>query len=68
LDRYYEITRASLSSVWPAVKTVADALLQREELDRDELEEFLFSVDVFTPVLRVQQENWLPLAASCGRL
>ena len=30
--RFYEITRESLSSVWPAVKAVAEALLEHEEL------------------------------------
>src|ERR1700722_9688289 len=37
IERLYEVARESLRAVWPSVKAVAEALLEREELDRASL-------------------------------
>jgi len=59
LERMYEIARESLSTVWPAVEMLADALLEREELDGDAIEALLGEFDVFMPVLTVQRAHGL---------
>lgn len=59
VDRFYEIARESLSAVWPAVGAMANALLEREELDREDVEKVLEPFELFPSVLRVQQAHGL---------
>jgi hypothetical protein len=54
VERFYEATRESLSAVWPAVDQVAQALCEREELDRDALDELLADSELFMPILAVE--------------
>lgn len=59
VDRFYEIARESLSAVWPAVEATANALLEHEELDREDVERVLEPFALLAPVLRVQQAHGL---------
>jgi hypothetical protein len=59
VDRFYEITKASVAAAWPAVKALADALLQQEELERDGVEEALGEADIYGPVFAVQEAHGL---------
>lgn len=61
VNRFYEIARESLSAVWPAVKAIARALLEREELDREDVEKVLEPFPLFPSILRVQQAHGLLL-------
>lgn len=63
VDRFYEITRESLSAVWSSVKHLAAALLEREELDREAVDAVIGDVDVFTPVITVQRRHGLLLGS-----
>lgn len=54
VERHYDAARASLASIWPAVERVAQALLQRSELGREELFDALGRLDIYGPVLAVQ--------------
>jgi len=54
IERFYGATRESLSAVWPAVERVAQALCEREELDRDALDELLADSELFMPIFAVQ--------------
>jgi hypothetical protein len=55
LMRFYAITRDSLRATWPAVVSVADALLTQQTLDRDSLFEALDAHDIYHEVLAVQK-------------
>jgi ATP-dependent Zn protease len=59
IERFYEIARQSLSTVWPPVRAVAEALLAQEELDRDGLDEAIGEVDILLPVLAGQRAHGL---------
>jgi hypothetical protein len=59
VDRFYEITRESVSAVWPAVKAVAGALLVHEELDREALDEVMGDAAIYLPVFTVQRAHGL---------
>ena len=59
IERLYEIARASLSAVWPAVEVLVNALLKHEELDREAIDEVLGGLEVFRPVLAVQRSYGL---------
>jgi hypothetical protein len=59
VDRFYEITRKSVSVVWPSVKALAGALLEHEELDGDGLDEALDEADIYAPVFAVQRTHGL---------
>lgn len=59
IDRFYDITRESLTAVWSAVVVLAKALLEHDELDRHALEETLGNLDLFTPVVTVQRRHGL---------
>lgn len=63
VDRFYEIARESLSAVWPAVKAMVIALLEHEELEREDVEKVLEPLELFAPVLRVQQAHGLLLGS-----
>jgi hypothetical protein len=57
--------------VWPAVEKVAMAVLERDELDRDALEELLADSELFMPIFAVQHaygfmQPRAPLAGSAG--
>jgi ATP-dependent Zn protease len=54
VDRLYELARKSLSAVWPAVTSVAEALLVHEEIDRDGIERAIGDKDIYTPVIAIQ--------------
>ena len=56
-DRFYEIARESVSTVWPAVHALARALLKQEELDRDGVQAVLADFDLFMRVLVVQRKH-----------
>lgn len=66
VDRFYEIARGSLSAVWAAVTAMASALLEREELDREDVEKVLEPFALFPSVLRVQQAHGLMLTGRGG--
>jgi len=55
LMRFYAITRDSLRATWPAVVSVADALLIQRTLDRDALFEALDAHDIYHAVIGVQK-------------
>jgi hypothetical protein len=63
VDRLYEVARESLGTVWPAVKAVAKALLKHEELDRDAFDEAIGALDIYAPVVRIQQAHGLVSAS-----
>jgi hypothetical protein len=64
VDRFYEISRLSLAAVWPTVSALAAALLVREELDRDGIDEAIGGVDIYRPVFAVQRAHGLLLVAA----
>jgi hypothetical protein len=64
VERLYEIARESLGGRVAAVKAIAKALLEHEELDRDGFDEAVGGLDLFTPVVRIQQAHGLIPAAS----
>jgi hypothetical protein len=55
VGRLYEVALASLVAVWPCVRSVAEALLVREELDGSGLGEAIGDTDIRTPALAVQR-------------
>lgn len=57
--RHYSAALASLSSIWPAVERVAEALLSRTQLDREQLFETIGGFDIYAPVLAVQRAQGL---------
>lgn len=59
VTRFYEISRESIISVWPAVRGVAKVLLKHGELDRDGFFEAIGSFDIYKPVRAVQQAHGL---------
>jgi hypothetical protein len=59
VERFYDIARESLATVWPAVRGVAKALLAHEELDREGLNVALDGVDIYSPVFAVQRARGL---------
>jgi hypothetical protein len=60
LDRFYDITRTSLAAIWPTVKTLAEALLVRGELDRDDIDAVIGDANLHGPVVAVQRAKGLP--------
>lgn len=60
VDRLYEIARESIVAVWPAVKAIAEALLAREELDRQGIEALLGGHALSNPVLAIQRAHRVP--------
>lgn len=52
--------------MWPAVKALANALLEHEELDRGGVEKVLEPFALFTSVLAVQQAHCLLLGPEKG--
>jgi cell division protease FtsH len=68
IDRFYDATRESLSAVWPSVERVAMALLEREELDRDALDELLAESELFMPIFAIQNAyGFMQLRAPLAR-
>jgi hypothetical protein len=63
VERFYEVAKRSLAAVWPAVKALAKALLEHEELDREGVEKALGPFDLFTSVLAVQRAHGLLLGS-----
>jgi ATP-dependent Zn protease len=61
LERLYEAARLSLSAVWRAVDGVASVLLAKEVLDRDDIDEAIGDVDIYSPVVAVQRAHGLLL-------
>jgi hypothetical protein len=59
VDRLYEVARESLTAVWPSVKALVEALLAREEVDRDGIDEAIGDADIYAPVFAVQQAHGL---------
>jgi hypothetical protein len=59
VDRFYKAARASIAAVWPAVSSVASALLEYEELNREQLFKAMSGVELYTPVLVVQEAHGL---------
>ena len=59
VDRFYEITRESVSVVWPSVKALARALLEHEELDCEGFDEVIGDADIYLPVFAVQRTHGL---------
>lgn len=74
LDVFYEITRESLSAIWPAVQAVADALLAEEQLEGERLNAVFPPMDIYRPVFAIQRVHGLlpppgarDDATGCGR-
>jgi hypothetical protein len=61
IERLYAAARESLAAVWHAVRAVAEALLKHDELDQDGVFEAIRGIDVFRPVLAVQEAHGLRL-------
>ncbi len=59
VDRLYEVARESLAMVWPSVKALVEVLLEREEVDRDAIDEAIGDADIYAPVFAVQQAHGL---------
>ena len=59
VDRFFEITRASVAAVWPSVKALAKALLVHDEFDREGLDEVIGDADIYLPVFAVQRAHGL---------
>jgi hypothetical protein len=57
VNRFYDVTRQSLGSVWPAVQSVAKALLTHEELDTDGVFDAMRGINIYGAVLLVQEAN-----------
>jgi hypothetical protein len=57
VERFYEISRASLNAVWTSVEAVARALLKHRELDRDGLFKAISVRDIYAPVFAVQRAH-----------
>lgn len=57
IERFYELSRSSLASVWPAVDALAKMLLLDEELERETLVEALARYDLLGPVGEVQRAH-----------
>ena len=57
VDRFYEIARASVSTVWSSVQALAKALLVHEELDREGIDEAIGEADIYLPVFAVQRAH-----------
>ncbi len=68
VDRFYEMARASVNAVWPAVKALADALLLHEKLDREGFDRVIGDDDICTPVFAVQRAHGLLPGAPPGAL
>src|SRR5258706_541076 len=60
VDRLYDIARASLGAVWPAVTRLAKALLENETLNTTDIQVAIGDIDIRRPVLLVQRahETW----------
>jgi hypothetical protein len=70
VERLYGLARESLRAVWPSVKAVAEALLEREELDAAGLDAAIGEADIYMRVFTVQQAHGLlpaPLRHPAGR-
>lgn len=59
VTQFYNISRESIISVWPAVQAVAKVLLKHGELDRDGFSEAIGSFDIYKPVRAVQLAHGL---------
>jgi hypothetical protein len=57
VDHFYRVAHECVVAVWPSVTVVANALLAREELDRDDLDDLLGQADIYAPVLAIQQKH-----------
>ena len=66
VERFYDITRESLTVVWPAVEAVAHALLKQKELSRGDLEEILGPFGIYVPVVLVQRAHGMLLPKAKG--
>ncbi len=67
IERLYEGAKASLVAVWPAVQALAKALLKHDELDENGIFEAIKGVDVFRPVLAVQERYGLRMYQMSAR-
>ena len=68
VEWFYDVARASLAAVWSAVRGVANALLEHEELDRDGVFDAIGGSDVYGAVLRVQESHGLRERSPSRRL
>lgn len=59
VDRLYDVARESLSAVWSAVKSVAEALLVHEEIDRDGIDRAIGDINIYTPIFAIQRAHGL---------
>ena len=57
VEAFYIAAKESLLSVWPAVRSVARALLKRAELDRASFHVALGEHDIYGPVFDVQERH-----------
>lgn len=59
VTRSYDISRESITSVWPAVQAVAKALLKHNEFGRERFFEVIDGFDIYKPVRAVQRGHGL---------
>ena len=57
VHRYYLAAKASLTSVWPAVRAAAEALLKHSELDGAAFRRTIGMFDIYGPVSAVQRAH-----------
>jgi hypothetical protein len=55
-QRMFVITKEALRAVWPAVEAVAQALLEKRELDRQAVCKIVEPFDLYGPVYAVQRK------------
>lgn len=65
IDRFIEIAKESLVSVWPSVEAVAKALLKHGEIDRDEFLNVIVD-DIYTRVFKVQVKHGIMQTPAAG--
>ena len=59
VDRLYKVALQSLAAIWPTVNALAKTLVEREELDRDGIDEVIADTDIYRPVFAVQRAHGL---------
>lgn len=59
VDRFLGVAKDSLIAVWPAVESVAKALLRHTDLDNEGFRQAVGGHDIYSPVFAVQEANGL---------
>ncbi len=54
--RFYEISKESLASVWPAVHAVAKYLIKQKQMDKAQFSSVIKGYDLYSPVFAIQKK------------